>query len=286
MSSPNSDSRAAEDPAGNTTSAANTSTRELAGGARAVTSSALRQLVVTETKLILRDPTAILMGILLPTILLLGLGAIPVLREPSPELGGVRFIDTWAPTALIFGMVMLGFVYLPNSVAAYREQGVLRRMSTTPVHPGMVLTAQLIVVLGAILVGAALLILSSWLVLGIAPPQDPGLFAIAFLMGNVSLIALGMLIAAVAPNARVANGTTMALYVVLMLVGGLFLPRVFLPDFLVRLGDVMPPGIQLMLDAWLGTSAASGLPHLAQLAIMGGIAVVAAVSAAALFRWE
>ncbi|QVQ52484.1 ABC transporter permease [Spiractinospora alimapuensis] len=255
------------------------------GVVRAEGLTVLRHLTVAETKMILRDPTPIIGGILFPTVILLALGAIPMLREPSPDFGGVRFVDAWAPTALIFGMVMLGLVHLPNVVAAYREQGVLRRMSTTPAHPGLVLTAQLLVVLTAILISAGLLLVSARLVLGIALPQQPWLFAVAFLVGNASLIALGMLVAAVAPNARAANGVAMALYFVLMLVGGLFLPRVFLPDVLVRLGEVLPPGIQLLLDTWTGIDSSS-LPYVAQIGIMGGIAVGAAVAAARLFRWE
>jgi ABC-2 type transport system permease protein len=36
-----------------------------------------------------------------------------------------------------------------------------------------------------------------------------------------------------------------------------------------------------MRDAWMGTS-----PHIAQLAIMAGYAVVAGLAATKLFRWE
>lgn len=245
----------------------------------------LRHLTIAEAKLLLRDPTPVLVGMLLPTVMLLGLGALPALREPSADFGGIRFVDYWAPTALIFAMLLLA-MHLPNIIAAYREQGVLRRMSTTPVHPGMVLAAQLIVVTGAILVAAALLLVSSRLVLDVPLPQQPGLFAAAFGVGALSLIALGMLIAAVAPNARVANVLAMVLYFVIMLVSGLFLPRFMLPDFVVDLGEVTPPGVQLLLDSWTGVAEPAGLSHLAQFAIMGAIAVVVAVVAARLFRWD
>ncbi|WP_026122282.1 ABC transporter permease [Nocardiopsis halotolerans] len=248
--------------------------------------SALLRIAVTEARLLTREPVAISVGILLPTVLLLGLGALPTLREPSPEFGGLRFVDTWAPMALILGMGILCVQHLPSVLAAYRERGVLRRMSTTPVHPGMLLTAQIAVVFAAAAVSAALLVLSSWLVLDVEPPSQPLLFTAAFAVGTVSLIALGVLVAALAPSTGAANGLSMTLYMLVLFLGGVFLPRHVLPDFLVRMGEFSPPGAQLLLESWSGSVGDAGLPQLVQLAIMAGVAVVAASLAARTFRWE
>ena len=46
-----------------------------------------------------------------------------------------------------------------------------------------------------------------------------------------------------------------------MFLGGVYLPRVYLPDILMRIGDFTPPGVQGLQDAWLGTA-----PQLAPLA--------------------
>ncbi|WP_223838628.1 ABC transporter permease [Nocardiopsis deserti] len=247
--------------------------------------STLLRVTVTEARLLTREPVAVSVGILLPTVLLLGLGALPTLREPAPEFGGLRFVDTWAPMALILGMGILCVQHLPSAVAAYREQGVLRRMSTTPMHPGMLLTAQIIVVFAAAVVSAVLLVLSSWLVLDVEPPGQPLLFTATFVVGSASLIALGVLIAAVAPSAGAANGLSMVLYMLVLLVGGVFLPPHVMPGFLVRMGEFTPPGAQLLLESWSGTAGDAGLPQLAQLAIMAGVAVAAAALAARTFRW-
>lgn len=253
---------------------------------RRATVSTLLRVTVTEARLLTREPVAISVGILLPTALLLGLGALPTLREPSPEFGGLRFVDTWAPMALILGMGILCVQHLPTTLAAYRERGVLRRMSTTPMHPGVLLSAQIIVVFAAAAVSAALLVLSSWLVLGVEPPSRPLLFTAAFAVGTASLIALGVLIAAVAPSAGAANGLSMALYMLLLLLGGVFLPSHVMPGFLARVGEFAPPGARLLLESWSGGAGDAGLPQLTQLAIMAAIAVAAAALAARLFRWE
>jgi len=127
-------------------------------------------MIKVETKLFLRDPTTLTFGVLFPTALLLGLGSIPALRESSPDTGGLRAIDIWAPTALVFGMVLIAVQHVPAVIATYRERGILRRLSTTPVHPRNVLVAQMIVAFASVLVSAALMVLAAWAVLGWAYP--------------------------------------------------------------------------------------------------------------------
>lgn len=253
---------------------------------RASSRAVLGRLIVTEARLLSREPFSIGIGVVLPSLLLLALAAIPVLREPSPDFGGLRFIDTWTPTALILGMGMLGIHHLTSVIASYRESGVLRRMSTTPVHPGVVLVAHMVVVLTAMLASAVLLLLVSRLILDIALPHDPLLFAVAFVVGSASLVALGTVAASLTPNARVAGAVSMGTHFLVMLIGGVFLPRVFLPDFLVRLGEVTPPGVQLLLNSWVETADPASLSPVVQLTVMAGIALAAAALAAKLFRWE
>src|SRR5690606_37857425 len=52
---------------------------------RVLTVHAMWKLTATEGKLFLREPMSVLFGVLLPTAILLGLGAIPALRAPAPD---------------------------------------------------------------------------------------------------------------------------------------------------------------------------------------------------------
>ena len=65
------------------------------------------------------------------------------------------------------------------------------------------------------------------------------------------------------------------LFALVMFLGGVYLPRAMLPEFLIRIGDYTPPGVQALLDAWSGTS-----PQPAQLAVMALITVLAGAVAA------
>lgn len=252
---------------------------------------ALMKMVKVETKLFLRDSATVLFGVLFPSALLLGLGAVPALRESSPETGGLRSIDVWAPTALVFGMVMIAVQHVPAVIATYRERGILRRLSATPVHPRSVLLAQMIVAFASVVVSATLMIFLAWAVLDIAPPERPLEFAVAFVVGYAALLGLGLISAAVVRTSGAANQVGTLLFVALMFFGGAFLPRALMPEVLREVGNLIPPGLQALTAAWSAeageiTAAAGGQPFWPQIAIMAGIAVIASAIAAKLFRWE
>ncbi|WP_256837705.1 ABC transporter permease [Ornithinimicrobium faecis] len=252
---------------------------------------ALRKMVKVETKLFLRDSATVMFGVLFPAALVLGLGSIPTMRETQPDAGGLRSIDIWAPTALVFGMVMIAVQHVPSVIATYRERGVLRKLSTTPVHPRTVLLAQMVVAFVSVVVSASLMIFVAWAVLDIAPPEQPLEFVVAFIVGYAALLGVGLLSAAVVRTSSAANQIGTLLFVALMFFGGAFLPRALMPDLLRDAGEFIPPGLQALTAAWSQeagelTATASGQPFWLQIAIMAGIAVIASAIAAKLFRWE
>ena len=116
---------------------------------------------------------------------------------------------------------------------------------------------------------------------GIPLPKDPLGFLAAFALGMSSLFALGLLVAAIAPTTGAATAMFLPLFVAVMFLGGVYLPRWLLPEFLVRIGDFTPPGVQSLLDAWSGTT-----PQVLPLVVMAAITVVAGWLAARAFRWE
>jgi ABC-2 type transport system permease protein len=181
------------------------------------------------------------------------------------------------PSLVVVTLAFLELNRLPATVASYREKGVLRWLSVTPVHPAMLLMAQLLINLVAGVLGVGLLVAVGALVFGIDLPHDPLGFAAAFLLGASSLFALGMIVAALAPTARAAT----VLFVLIMFLGGVYLPRFMLPEVVVRIGDYTPPGVQALQDVWTGTA-----PQPLYLVMMAGITLVAGAVAAKSFRWE
>jgi ABC-2 type transport system permease protein len=243
--------------------------------------SAFMKLVQVEARLFWRDPMSLTIGLLLPTVILIGLGAVPMLREPAEDMGGQRFIDYFAPSMIVMAVGTIGLTNLPVVLATYRERGVLRRMRATPVHPAKLLGAQMVVNLGASLAAALLVMLSGRLVYDVPFPQHLLGFTLAFVVGMSAVFALGMLVAAVAPTSRAATGLSTVLFMAAMFFGGVYLPRFLLPDALARVGDFVPPGVQSLLDSWNGTA-----PAVVPLLVMAVTAVAAGAVAARIFKWE
>jgi ABC-2 type transport system permease protein len=241
----------------------------------------MRSLIVTEAKLVFREPITWLAAIALPTVILLIFGSIFGATKPDAALGGLRFIDVFVPSLVVITVGTLGIQTLPIRLATYREKGVLRRLSTTPVDPMRLLVAQLVIYMVTAIVALVLLVIVANVAYGVPFPQQPVYYVAAFLLGMGSLYAIGLLVAALAPSNRVATAISIPLFFVVMFLGGVYLPRVYLPDVLIRIGDFTPPGVQGLQDAWLGT-----VPQVAPLLGMGLLTVVVGLLAVRLFRWE
>ncbi|MFE9750690.1 ABC transporter permease [Saccharothrix saharensis] len=239
------------------------------------------KIVTTECKLFLREPSMVVFAIFFPTILLLVLGAIPALRTPDPNFGNLRFVDAYVGTLVVIALAFLGLNKLPSTVATYREKGVLRRFSTTPVHPARLLVAQVLVNVIAGVISIVLLMVVCRVVFDIDLPHHPLGFLVTCLLGMLSLSALGLLVAAWAPNARAAGGWATVVFMLVMFFGGAYLPRFLMPEFLIRVGEYLPPGVGALQESWLGAA-----PDPVQLGILALVTLAAGTVAAKSFRWE
>jgi ABC-2 type transport system permease protein len=240
-----------------------------------------RALMIAEAKLLFRDPISWLAAILLPSAILLIFGSIFAPHRPDPALGGLRWIDTFAPSLVVIATATLAIQTLPIRLATYREKGILRRFSTTPAKPATLLAAQLVIYTAAAILGLMLLIVVGRIAFDIPLPGNPVGYLAAFALGMAGLLAIGLLIAAVAPSAGVATAIAVPLFFVVMFLGGVYLPRFLLPDVLVTIGSFTPPGVQGLQDAWLGSA-----PELLPLAVLAAVTVIAGALAVRVFRWE
>jgi ABC-2 type transport system permease protein len=241
------------------------------------------KLTLTELKLFLREPTAVFFAVIFPPLLLGVLGVIPGFREPSEDLGGQRVIDLYVPIMIAFVLAMLAVSVLPTFLATYREKGILRRLSTTPVRPGSVLLAQLVMGVGMALVAVALVLGVGVVAFDTAIPAQPLGYLVAFGLAAAATFAVGMVVAAVAPSGKAASAIGSILFFPMMFLAGLYFPREAMPDILRRVSDFTPlgAGVQALQDA-----ATGAWPQPLHLAVLAAIAIAASLTAAKLFRWE
>ena len=182
---------------------------------------------------------------------------------------------------MVLTVATLSVNTMTTRLATYRENGVLRRLSTRPVRPAALLAAELAVNLVATIVAVGLLVIVASLAFGVPWPQNPLGFIVAIGLGTSALFALALLFAAVVPSASAATALGLVVFFAVMFLGGVYLPRYLLPDVVNQIGAFTPPGVEGLQDAWLGSPM-----DIAPLVIMAVITVVAGAVAARSFRWE
>lgn len=243
----------------------------------------LYRLTVTETKLTLREPIVMFFGIALPALLLTIIGLVPAFREANPDLGGARTIDLYVPIVIVMAGTMLALAVLPQAFAANREKGVLRRMATTPVRPAALLAAQLLNLVLFSVVATVIVLAIGRLGYGVALPSNLFGYLLFYVLGLVTMLSLGLLVAALAPTTAAASAIGTVLYFPLLFFAGLWAPREAMSDLLRRISDFTPLGaiVQGLNDATAGV-----WPQLLHVAVMVGWIVVTGGLAARYFRWQ
>lgn len=248
----------------------------------AATTTTLRKMTVTETKLFLREPMAVFFTLAFPLMMLFLFGSI-FGNEPDPDLGGRGSVDTSVPGYIAIIIATGGLVGLPITLSAYRSQGVLRRFRATPLRPGVVLVSQLAVSILFVTIGSALLVVAGKFAFGLHLPSSGVQVAGAFLIGASSIFALGFVLASVLPNPRTAQAVGTTVLFPMMFLSGAALPSALLPDAIQRVAQALPltQVVTLVDDAWRG----AGWNWPALLVLTGVLVSGIAISTRS-FRWE
>lgn len=243
----------------------------------------LYRLTATETKLFLREPIMVFFTVLFPPLLLTILGLVPAFREPQAELGGLRTVDLYAPIVIAMAIAMLALSVLPQTFTANREKGILRRLATTPVRPATLLGAQLLMCVLLSVVSAVVVLAIGRLAYRVPLPANIGAYLLVYLLSLVSMLGIGLLIAALAPTAGGAGAIGTLLFFPLLFFAGLWAPRENMSELLRRISDFTPLGAGVQA---LGDATAGHWPQLTHVMVMVGWVVLTGGLAARLFRWQ
>lgn len=246
--------------------------------------TAMTTLTRSQAKLLLREPTVVGFGLVFPAILLLVIGNVfPGATEANAQLGNRSLVEIYAPAAAVMALLTLGIAMLPQALGLDRERGILRRLSTTPAHPRLLVAAHVTVQAVAVTLATIGAVLVGVLAFGLPLPQAPLWFVLAFVLASAALLAIGVLIGALVPTAQTGVGVGMLLYFPMLFFAGIYLPLEIMPEGLQTFSSWTPPGaaVTALGDAWAGTA-----PTAASLLVLAATAVVAGGLATRLFRWE
>jgi ABC-2 type transport system permease protein len=244
--------------------------------------AAFGALVKSEFLLAWRTPR-LAVGLGLPVLLLVVFGLLPPFQQSLSDLGGLTLFEVYVPVLMALGIAALGFTILPSPLATYREQGILRRLSTTPVPPAWVLGAQLVVAMALAVLDMLILMVVGMAAFGLAAPRSAGGLVLALLLTITAVFALGLCIAAVARGAQMAVGLGGVSVASLMFFAGLWVPRAAMPSVLRDISDWTPLGAAVEA---LQSALQTGFPPLRSLLVLVAYALVFGWLAVRFFRWE
>ena len=235
-----------------------------------------------QAKLAVREPYGPLGGIALPVILLAVFGFIGQAVPGPVGDSGQTIIDLWTPTILVLAFVYIA-VSLPNTLVRDREIGWLRRVSTTPLHPAMLLAAQVIIDLALAAAATLIIIGGGALVFGASLHAEILPFVVALLLAIAEIFALGLMLVALAPTQTVANAAGGVVVLGLMFLSGLWVQPAQVDDPLRTMMYYSPSGAaaRALLDATF-----NGSPSYAALLTMAVYTVIFGFIAIRYFRWE
>lgn len=245
--------------------------------------SAFGKLLGSEVKYARRASLGLLLGVAVPVLVLVVLGFIPGANKPLKSYDGLTVFSVYFPALIVFALAVLALLSLPIHLASYREQGILRRVSTTPVPPAWMLAAQVIVNLALAALALIILVVAGTAGFGLGAPRQPGEFTLALLLSVAAMFAIGLWIAAIARTQNTAGGIGQLLFFPLLFFSGLFVSRPLMPPVLREIGDWTPSGaaVHALQDAMLGA-----FPSAQPLLVLAAWALVFGVLAVRFFRWE
>ncbi|MGY1810716.1 ABC transporter permease [Blastococcus sp. SYSU D00669] len=250
---------------------------------RSGSSGAGAAVLRAEARLFGRELGSLFWILLFPTILLLIIGAIPGFREADADIGGQRVVDLYASIAVLLAMIMAAILAMPSVIAGYRERGVLRRLRTTPVHPGALLFAQVGLHAAAVLASVVLALGVARLVYGVPLPRHLGWYSLCTLLATAAAFSIGAVITASARSTRIVQTVGTVVFFPTMFTAGVWVPvqsmSGWLHDVVVR--TPLGAAAEALNDSLVGRT-----PDAADLAVMAVWTAVLALVSVRAFRWE
>jgi ABC-2 type transport system permease protein len=241
------------------------------------------RLTWIQLKLYAREPVAFFFTLIFPVLLLAMYGLIWGNAPGSGYYQDYGYIDMQLPalTAVIIGTV--GLMSVPVSVATNREQKILRRFKASPMRPLTYIAADVTVNYLIALAGMIAVIIVGKLVFDLRFAGSLPAFFAGFTLATLAFIAMGYIVASLAPTARVAQVVGQLVFFPMMFLSGATLPLFMMPEGVQRIAEWLPltQVVILLQELWLGIGW-----NMTAVIVLTMMLVVGTIVSARVFRWE
>ena len=194
-----------------------------------------------EVKAFFRDKMAVAFIFGLPSILLVLLGSI---FGSQAAAQGVTVGQLFTAGMIAGGLMSTSFQYLAITIATERENGMLKRLSGTPMPRPAYFAGKFVQVTVCAVAETALLIAVGMLFYHLHLPTAPGrwwTFAWVFVLGVAACSLLGIAASSV-PRSAARNGVAVITFpfVILQFISGVYVPFFLVPTWLRDIASVFP----------------------------------------------
>jgi ABC-2 type transport system permease protein len=231
-----------------------------------------------DLRLLLRNGEQILLTILIPVVLLIGLG-----RTSLVSIGDTTAarIDVVVPGILALAIMSTSFTSLAISTGFDRRSGVLKFLGATPLMRSGLVWSRVLAVLAMVLVQLLVLLPLAFL-LGWDPAGSLVVAVGLAVLGCAAFATLGVALAGVL-RAEATLAAANGIYLLLLLGGGVVIPLSVLPDPIAAVAAVLPSGA---LGEGLRLILLDGSIPTASFVVLAAWTAVGAAIASRTFRWE
>ncbi|HWE02965.1 MAG TPA: ABC transporter permease [Tepidisphaeraceae bacterium] len=236
----------------------------------------LLQHLALSLRLNFRSKQAIIYGYVVPIFFLFALGSVfatkpPLLRDMGRLL-----------TVTILGGACFG---MPTAMVAERERGVWRRYRLLPAATGGIILSAMVARFVIILSAAVMQIALARLIYKTPFPQHPIDMLGAFVFVCFAFLGLGLVIAMVSDNVPAVQAMGQAIFLPLIIIGGVGVRLESLPAWAIHIAGFLPGiyAVNALQACQMGPGLIARRFDLLSLTIIGLAAIVAG---AKLFRWD
>lgn len=194
--------------------------------------------------------------------------------------------DWLVPGVAALAIISTSFQALAISLAMHRDQGVLKRLMSTPLPTSTLVTAKVLSISIVALIEVATIIVMGRVLLGTPLPESWGTLVVVCTAGVAMGCTLAFAVVAAVPSGEAAPAVTNAIYLPMMFISGIFYPLSKMPDLLAGIAQVLPLWhlAAALREAWLGAmEPASVATHIGVLAAWTLAGLLIAMRR---FRWS
>ena len=224
-------------------------------------------------------------GSVLGVVNLGGRSPLILTQAETIQTENLTFISYFVPSILGMSVMQLG-IFAAVPLVADREKGILKRLAVTPLRRSQLVGSNTLMRLLLALVQAVIIVGAGVLFFGVQVTGSLLLAAAFVVLGAVSFLSLGYVLASFTKTEDAANGITQVVQFPMMFLSGVFFPIAAMPEFLQSIARLIP--LTYLADA-LRQVMVGGVPFaplwVCAVVLLAWLVVCFAI-ASRKFRWQ